>query len=271
MPIGSVYRMDIDTGISYVSWPEDTPVLWATKEEHSEEPFFPDWTEEREETGTPEAQVGSSSGSGAHPATKEEVKEEKEEVKEEDTGGSGSGTHPAAKERKAGDNNRPWILKDAETQPGIEEKTHPRTVPLPAAATFISEENGELHETDVIYAGHGLYKMVYKVQTTSTSSCLFPGRVLKLTPQHDPEPDIIRQLPSEVVPQLHAVKKLRFVIRERGKWHKRDLANSTWHAWIVDWMMPCDFAVKNNEESFATVVEHFAFLKRLCIYPYQPI
>ena len=109
--------MDIDTGISYVSWPEDTPVPWATKEEHSEEPFVPDWAEQPEETGTPEAQVGSSSGSGAHPATKEEVKEE-------DTGGSGSGAHPAAKERKAGDNNRPWILKEAETQPVIEEKTH---------------------------------------------------------------------------------------------------------------------------------------------------
>ena len=160
----------------------------------------------------------------------------------------------------------PWKLKEAETQPVHFPKTHTRALPLPAAATFTSEENGERHNVDVIYAGHGVSKMVYQVKRTSTSNYLLPSRVLKLTPLHDPEPDMIVQLPVEVAPQLHAVKRLFFSAKQGGEWDNSTAEEIIWHAWITDWMMPCDFAVNNNIAPFVKVVEHFASFKRLCTY-----
>ena len=226
------------------------PLPWATVEKPSEESFSLDYTfDELSPSHTQardeEAESMEDDGSGAHPLAKQKVKEEN---------------------TKSEDRDSPWRLEEAETQPADFAKMHKRALPLPAAATFISEENGERHEVDVFYAGHGMNKMVYNVKTTSTSSCLFPGRVLKLTPKHDPEPDMIAQLPVEVAPQLHAVKKLFFSAKEGGEWDNSTAEKITWHAWITDWMMPCDFAVNNNVAPFVTVVEHFASFKRLCTY-----
>ena len=245
MPTGYMYRMDMGEEKSYVAWPVDMRVPWA--EEHAED-FTPDWTNESS------ASHMEADGSGAHPAAKQEVKEEdaKQEVKVEDA--------------KSEDGDFPWWLFEAETQPDDIVKTHTRALPLPAAAIFVIEEHGERHDVDVIYAGHGMSKMVYKVEMPSISSCLFPGRVLKLTPRHDPEPDMIAQLPAEVAPQVHVVKKLFFTANQGGEWHKSNAEEITWHAWITDWMMPCDHAVNKNKAPFVAVVQHFASFKRLCTY-----
>ena len=75
-----------------------------------------------------------------------------------------------------------------------------------------------------------------------------------MTPTHDPEPDLIRQLPPEVAPTLHEVNKVFFEPKEGSKfWRQRD---TVWHAWITDWMRPCDWAMLNKIEPFYKVVLH---------------
>ena len=79
MPAGCMYRMDFDTQQSFVSWPVNKPLPWTTKKGPAELGVA-STANEPSASHTQALDLKEESmeddGSGAHPAAKQEVKEE---------------------------------------------------------------------------------------------------------------------------------------------------------------------------------------------------
>lgn len=232
--------MSLDGGGSYVAWPKNTPVPWA---QDAREPPEPDWSPD----GSGAHPAAEDAGSGAHSAAEEH----------------GSGAHPGTEQneeppgrtREMPAVQKPWILTEKNEQPPKDSiaVTHTRKLPLPAAATFTFDDGNGEQTMDLTYGGHGVSKMVYAFGENRGSS-LCAGRVLKLTPEHDPEAATFQKLPLTLVTQVHAVNSV-VISTPRFAW-KQD--RTTWHAWISDYAKPVDIALNHREVPLVAVVMHLA-------------
>jgi hypothetical protein len=113
----------------------------------------------------------------------------------------------------------------------LDKRTHTRVLPLP---TTVEISIGRDHFHQVVYAGHGNSKVVYRLSF---------DRVLKLSPgnlQKNQEPDLFDSRHDlGVYPTVYASGEITQLNQARGN-------VKTWQTWITDYAKPLDQIIKET-------------------------
>ena len=131
----------------------------------------------------------------------------------------------------------PWQIGPSIHQVLVQHFTHQRKLPL-ATTLDVNLDGGAGGTFCAQYLGHGQSKIAYLLKTGNKSHAL-SGKVLKLTKDVDPEPNLFRELASTgLYPRIYAVSSGVVEYNSVGQ------PVGQWNAWVTDRAIPLDLYLK---------------------------
>ena len=133
----------------------------------------------------------------------------------------------------------PWQIRPSMHQVAVQQFTHQRSLPL--AATLDVNLNGGAFKAQ--YLGHGKSKIAYLLNAGKDfRRHELSGKVLKLTPEVDPEPGIFQELASTgLYTRIHAVSSQVVEYNSVGQ------PVGQWNAWVTDLAIPLDQYLRQTQ------------------------